>query len=392
MSVSRNLSTFTCVTLLAVISACSDGDDYYGGASTATSSSSSSSSASARFPAIDLNGVASGFTQPLQITHAGDGSGRLFVVQRNGRIMTVKNSAVSDQPFLDVSDRITTDGGEQGLLGLAFPPDYAEKRYFYINYTNLDGDTVVSRLASDGGDENTLLTVRQPYANHNGGQIAFGPDGYLYVALGDGGDGGDPHGNGQNRDTMLGSILRIDVESVGSQYAIPEDNPFNDAVWAYGLRNPWRFSFDSATGDLFIADVGGGMYEEINFQPADSQGGENYGWNIMEGTECFGSLSCDQSGLVLPVAGYDHQEGDCSVTGGYVYRGRQYDDMQGLYIYGDYCSGKIWGLREINGDWETRLLRDTDLRISSFGRDQSGNLYLTGYAAGTVYKIDQSIR
>lgn len=353
------------------------------------------SSAPAPPPAIVLNPVVSGLTQPLGITHAADGSGRLFIVEQAGRVRIFRNGALVPTPFLDITDRVTA-GGEQGLLGLAFPPGFSGKGYFYVNYTRVpDGATVVSRfqLSVDPdvalpASEEVLLVVAQPFANHNGGHLAFGPDGYLYIALGDGGSGGDPFGNGQNLAALLGKILRIDVESGVVPYAIPSGNPFSSEIWAYGLRNPWRFSFDRVTGDLYIADVGQNLIEEVNFQPAASLGGANYGWNIMEGSSCFNSLNCNQAGLTLPVAEYSHTEGNCSVTGGFVYRGAQYPALQGDYLYGDFCSGRIWGLRRVGAAWENRLLLDSTLSLSSFGEDEAGNLYAADILIGTIHKID----
>lgn len=350
------------------------------------------------FPAITLTSFITGFNQPVNIAHAGDGSGRLFVVERAGVIKLVSNGSVSATPFLDISGLVQSTGGEQGLLGIAFPPGFSTKQYFYVNYTGLSGvtgDTVVARypvsvdpdLADPAGGV-TILTQAQPFANHNGGHLVFGPDGFLYLALGDGGSGGDPFNNAQNLAVLLGKILRIDVESGVSPYAIPAGNPFGSEIWAYGLRNPWRFSFDRGSGDLYIADVGQNQFEEVNFQPAASSGGENYGWNIMEGMHCFTDPACSQAGLTLPVAEYDHLSGDCSVTGGFVYRGAQYPSLQGIYLYGDFCSGRIWGLRRNGLVWENQLLLDTTLNISSFGEDEAGNLYVADMTAGVIYKID----
>ena len=347
---------------------------------------------------IDLIPAGSGFTQPVQVTHAGDGSGRTFVVEQAGTVRTLDNAAAP--PFLDIRDRVLS-GGERGLLSVSFPPDFAQTGRFYADYTRTpDGATVVSRFVVPGGSamadsasETVLLTVPQPFANHNGGQLSFGPDGYLYIGMGDGGSGGDPDDNGQNKGTLLGKILRIDVESGQSPYAVPPGNPFlsdNSArgeIWALGLRNPWRFSFDSATGDLYIADVGQNLYEEIDFQPSASTGGENYGWNVMEGTHCYNAVPCDRTGLVLPVAEYDHGQGDCSVTGGMVYRGADFPALQGTYLYGDYCSGKIWGLKRTGAAWENSLLADTSHQISSFGEDEAGNVYVAGYGNGTIYRV-----
>lgn len=350
------------------------------------------------FPAITLTSFASGFNQPVNIAHAGDSSGRMFVVERAGVIKLVRNGTVSAAPFLDISGLVQSTGGEQGLLGIAFPPGFSTKQYFYVDYTGLSGvtgDTVVARypvsadpdLADPAGGV-TILSQAQPFANHNGGHLAFGPDGFLYLALGDGGNSGDPLNNAQNLTVLLGKILRIDVEAGVSPYAIPASNPFNSEVWAFGLRNPWRFAFDRGSGDLYIADVGQNQFEEVNFQPAASNGGENYGWNIMEGMHCFTDPACSQAGLTLPVAEYDHLSGDCSVTGGFVYRGAQYPSLQGIYLYGDFCSGRIWGLRRNGPVWENQLLLDTTLNISSFGEDEAGNLYVADMTTGVIYKID----
>ena len=353
--------------------------------------------ASPPLPTITLTRIATGFVQPVHVTHAGDGSGRLFVVERGGVIRIIRGGAVLPTPFFDISGQVQSAGGEQGLLSVAFPPDFAARQYFYVDYTNRTGigDTIVARypmtanpdIASSTG-EVTLLNVTQPFANHNGGQLAFGPDGLLYVALGDGGSAGDPFNNAQNLATGLGKILRLDTEAGVTTYAVPPDNPFGNEIWAYGLRNPWRFSFDRATGDLYIADVGQNLIEEINFQPSTSSGGENYGWNIMEGTSCFLSPECGRTGLILPVVEYSHANGNCSVTGGFVYRGSQYPDLQGTYLYADFCSGRLWGLRRSGTIWENRLLLDTELQISSFGEDEAGNLYLADLGAGDIYRID----
>ncbi len=352
-------------------------------------------------PELSLTRVLTGFSNPLGITHAGDGTDRLFIVERGGRIWLVKSGASQKTLFLDVSDRVITAGGEQGLLGLAFPPDYAGKGYFYVHYSGSpDGRTVVSRIrlssdpdSADPATEEVLLTTAQPFGNHNGGQLQFGPDGYLYIGLGDGGSGGDPLKKAQDLTSLLGKILRIDVESGAELYEIPTDNPFvNDPsaageIWALGLRNPWRFSFDSATGDLYIGDVGQSSLEEVNVQAAGSPGGENYGWSIMEGTRCFGNPSCDTTGISLPVAEYDHSQGECSVTGGSVYRGDAFPSMQGIYLYGDYCSGRIWGLQRQGAFWENTFLLDSPYLISTFGEDEAGSLYLADYASGDIYRI-----
>lgn len=351
---------------------------------------------------LEFTRTAAGLTSPTGIVHAGDGSGRLFVTEQGGRIRIVREGLLLPSPFLDIADRLSS-GGERGLLGLAFPPGFAEKGYFYVNYTrSADGATVISRFfVSDDPDaalpasEEILLIVAQPFANHNGGQIAFGPDGFLYVGLGDGGGAGDPLGNGQDAGTLLGTLLRLDVEGANTPYGIPADNPFvsdplaADEIWATGLRNPWRFSFDRLTGDLFLADVGQNTWEEINFQTAASEGGANYGWNIVEGPDCFDPASgcAAPAGHVPPVAVYSHDLG-CSVTGGYVYRGADHPDLQGLYLYGDFCSGRLWSLRQTEEGWHNELLSETDFAISAFGEDEAGRLFLADYATGEIYRID----
>lgn len=341
--------------------------------------------------------VADGLSAPVFLTHAPKDPSRLFVVEQRGKIRVWEKGRLLPDPFLDLSQKVSCCG-ERGLLGLAFHPQYAKTGYFFVNYTNQDGNTVIARYQAsadsgraDASSATIFLTIQQPYANHNGGMIAFGPDGYLYIGMGDGGSGGDPHNNAQNKNTLLGKILRIDVDS-GSPYGIPQDNPFvgksgvRPEIWAYGLRNPWRFSFDRKTGDLWIGDVGQGRIEEIDLQPASSRGGENYGWKLMEGSECFLSDSCNKTGLVLPVAEYDHSQG-CSVTGGYVYRGKAVPSLAGTYIYGDYCSGRVWGATRENGKWEIVELARTTFSISSFGEDAEGELYLADHKSGTVYKL-----
>ena len=337
--------------------------------------------------------------KPTHVTHAGDGSGRLFITEQEGRIVIVKDSVLLSVPFLDIRDRVGCCG-ERGLLSAAFPPGYREKRYFYVNYTDKAGDTKVARYRvtkdadrADPASEEIVLAVQQPYANHNGGQLAFGPDGYLYIGMGDGGSANDPHGNGQKMSTLLGKLLRIDVESGARPYAVPPSNPFvgkkevRPEIWASGLRNPWRFSFDRATGDLFIADVGQDRFEEVNVQPPSSKGGENYGWNVLEGSHCLRSKTCDIAGLVLPVAEYDHGQG-CSVTGGMVYRGKALPHFQGNYVYGDYCSGRIWGMRKEDGRWNPAELADTRLSISTFGEDEAGEVYVADHSNGGIYRLE----
>ncbi len=344
--------------------------------------------------------VTGGLSSPLGVTHAKDGSGRLFVVQRDGRVRVVKGGRVTGT-FLDLRGPVSA-GGERGLLNVAFHPDFATNRFLYVYYTRSDGDIIVSRLQANAGKtsvspstEQVLLRIEHSAnSNHNGGAMAFGPDdGYLYLGTGDGGGAGDPLENGQDiTSELLGKILRIDVNGTGAgpfdRYAIPADNPFvgdpgDDEIWAYGLRNPWRISFDRTSGNLFIADVGQGRREEVNREVASSAGGRNYGWDVMEGSLCFEPASgCNKSGKVLPVAQYGHDLG-CSITGGHVYRGT-HRDLQGLYVYGDFCSGRIWTMRE-DGSGET-VRKDTALNISSFGESESGELFVTDLN-GALYRV-----
>lgn len=346
-----------------------------------------------------LEQVVSGISRPVVITHAHDA--RLFIVEQGGVIQLLKDGALNPTPFLDITARVSSDG-ERGLLGLAFPSDHAASGRFYVYYTDRDGDTVVSRFSvsadpdrADAGSEEVLLTQDQPASNHNGGQLAFGPDGYLYIGIGDGGGSGDPRGNAQGMGHLLGKLLRIDV-SGDSGYAVPSSNPFidnewaMDEIWATGLRNPWRFSFDSLTGDLYIADVGQNAIEEVNVQSSDSPGGENYGWNIMEGDACFQpSTGCDRSGLTLPAFSYRQgAQTGASITGGYVYRGEDVPSLIGLYVYGDFVSGRIWGTSQASG-WSQRLLVDSGFRISTFGEDATGELYVADYSSGRIYRFTQ---
>jgi len=354
-----------------------------------------SASGAAGFPAaLTLTPVAKGLKEPTAIAHAGDGSRRLFILEQDGTIRIVRKGTVIATPFLDIRSLVRS-GGERGLLGIAFPPDFASGKTFYVNYTDRNGigNTSIDsfRVGSDPdraapATRKKLLGIVQPFANHNGGQLAFGPDGFLYIGTGDGGSGGDPHGNGQSKDTLLGKILRIDVRSGTTPYAVPKANPFGNEIWAYGLRNPWRFSFDRETGDLYIADVGQNEVEEIDFQPAGAGAGANYGWSVMEGSRCFKKRGCKSDGLTLPVAEYLQGKGDCSVTGGYVYRG-SIEKLRGIYFFGDFCSGRIWGLRKSGASWSTQLLTDTTYSISTFGEDENGELYLADYDSGTIYRI-----
>ena len=357
--------------------------------------------------AIDLEEISGGLAAPTAIANAGDGSGRLFVTEGDGTIAVLQDGGVAEESFLDITDRVGASGSEQGLLGLAFAPDFAESRLYYVYYTDLDGNTVVSRFTAsdDGGTtdpatEEILLQQEQPYANHNGGQLAFGPDGYLYIGLGDGGSQGDPQGNAQNLETWLGKILRIDVNPAsigeGETYAVPGDNPFVDTagakpeIWAYGLRNPWRFSFDSESGDLYIADVGQNSIEEIDVAPA-GEGGQNFGWNLMEGTTCYDDPGCDATAqdLTLPVVEYTHDEGGCSVTGGYVYRGDNAGNLTGVFIFGDYCTGYVWGAgQDASGEWQMSAPVESGLSISTFGVGEDGQLYAADIGSGTIYAVN----
>ncbi|HFE67527.1 MAG TPA: glucose dehydrogenase [Chloroflexi bacterium] len=334
---------------------------------------------------------------PLYLTHAGDD--RLFVVGKRGKIYIMADGQVLSEPFLDIGDKVNAQINEQGLLGLAFHPRYKENGRFFIYYTTPgNSDTVLTEYRvsdntniADPDSEQILLQVDQPDSVHNGGQLAFGPDGYLYLGLGDGGLLYDRTGNAQNRGNILGSILRLDVDG-GPPYAIPPDNPFaNDPearpeIWAYGLRNPWRFSFDRLTGDLFIGDVGEFGWEEVNWQPAGSAGGENYGWNVWEGTSCFEAEGCPQEGFIFPIFAFDHTEG-CAIIGGYVYRGQQFPELRDNYFFGDYCTGKIWRLfPDAANGWEAAQVFQGDFLITSFGEDVNGELYvLTQH--GDVWQI-----
>ncbi len=330
----------------------------------------------------------------VDIKHAGDNSQRLFLLQQSGIVHILRNGQLLSEPFIDISSRVQS-GGEKGLLSLDFAPDFSKNGRVYLYYSNTDGNTVLSRFIAQGDSANPdseeiLLEFKQPFSNHNGGRIEFGPDGMLYLGLGDGGSGGDPQGNGQNRQTLLGNLIRLDVESQQSGFSIPANNPFiNNAntrseIWASGLRNPWRMSFDSLTGDLYIADVGQNAFEEVNFQPANSTGGENYGWNIMEANSCFKASRCKNAGLTLPAASYGRSEG-CSITGGQVYRGTNYPDLAGRYIYGDYCTGRIWSLKKIQDNWQVEILLDAGAGMFTFGEDQTGNIYMA--TAGGVFLL-----
>ena len=349
--------------------------------------------------------IASGLADPVAITHAGDGSDRLFITLQAGQIVIHDGIGILPEPFLDITDRVNNTGSEEGLLSVAFPPDYASEAHFYVYYTDLDGNNVVARFGltadpdvADPGSEQIVLPLDHPvHTNHNGGQLAFGPDGYLYVGPGDGGSAGDPDDNAQNPASLLGKLLRIDVESGNPlTYTIPASNPFEDVpgyrdeIWALGLRNPWRFSFDRLTGDLLTGDVGQYEWEEVDFQPASSTGGENYGWRRMEGKHCYNPPSdCNDGSLTLPILEYDHGLG-CAITGGYRYRGPEIPHLNGTYLYADYCSGRIWGATEDgSGNWTTTELLNSPYIISTLGEDEAGEVYFAHLSStnGEIYRI-----
>jgi glucose/arabinose dehydrogenase len=344
------------------------------------------------------------FVLPVDIAHAGDS--RLFVVEKPGviRVLNGRGPSATDKVFLDIKDRVIYSG-ELGLLGLAFHPDFKQNGYFFVNYTRPEGErwqTIVARYQvtadpdkADPTSELILLTIPQPYTNHNGGGLKFAPDGTLYIGLGDGGGSGDPDNRAQDGADLLGKMLRIDVDNPapGKNYGIPDDNPFVgqpalDEIWATGLRNPWRFSFDRLTGDLYIGDVGQNLWEEIDFQPAARAGGQNYGWRLKEGNHCFNpEQNCDTGGLTDPVYEYGHDEG-CSVTGGFVYRGPSMPALQGYYLYADYCKGIISALyRDGQDEWQNEALTNSERFVSTFGEDSSGEIYLTQLREGKIYKL-----
>jgi glucose/arabinose dehydrogenase len=344
--------------------------------------------------------VTSGLSYPDFVTTPPGDSARLFVVEQTGAIRVVRHDSLLPTPFLDLTGHIGF-GEERGLLSLAFHPGYASNGHCYVYYTNPAGDIRIVRYTvsanpnvADPTTGDTILKVfHETYDNHNGGLLLFGPDGKLYAGLGDGGLGGDPSGNGQNLDTLLAKIVRLDVDG-GSPYAVPADNPLvghageRGEIWLYGLRNPWRFSFDRATGDLYIGDVGQNLYEEVDVLAAGSPAGVNYGWNVMEGKHCYGASSCNMAGLTLPLIEYGHADG-CAVTGGYVYRGTKIAALSGVYLYGDYCSGWVRSFRYAGGaatenrDWPLLAVSGG---LSSFGEDARGELYITSLS-GTLYRV-----
>ncbi|MEX1073161.1 MAG: PQQ-dependent sugar dehydrogenase [Chloroflexota bacterium] len=345
---------------------------------------------------VRLVPVASGFVEPVGVFGVPDGSGRLYVVGKAGIINLVRSDGtVQSELFLDLTSRVGSNSSEHGLLGLAFHPGFASNNRFFVIYTNHESDVVLSEfranpdhLTADSGFERMILTIEQPATDHKGSTVVFGPDGYLYVSLGDGGGAYDEFGNGQDPMSLLASVLRIDPTPF--PYEIPNTNPFVSGggapeKWLFGLRNPYRMSFDRTTGDLYIGDVGQGTAEEINRVPAGSEGGLNYGWPIMEGTECVRS-GCNDAGLTLPFAVYGHEVG-CAIVGGHVYRGTRQPALNGTYVYGDYCSGRIWGIDVADPTAPQLLLLDSDLLIGSFGEHENGELYVTDLAAGTIYRL-----
>lgn len=355
--------------------------------------------------------VTAGITEPIGVYFAPEDDNTLFILEQGGiiRLANAGTGTVSGTPFLNITSRVTSAGNEQGLLGLAFDPDYTDNGYFYVNYTRAgNGATVVSRfkrstgnpLVADGASEDIVISIDQPFSNHNGGQLQFGTDGYLYIGMGDGGSANDPQGNGQNGNALLGKMLRLDV-AVDSGYAIPADNPFvNDAnvrdeIWALGVRNPWRFSFDQKTADLWIADVGQNVWEEIDFEPANT-GGRNYGWRCYEGNVAFNTSGCQpQSAYTSPVAVYNHSGGNCSVTGGFVYRGGSYADLYGKYLYTDYCTGKFWATYPNgSGGWTTDVITTTptlSFQLTSFGQDSRGEMYLVSRDNNRIYRMTGTV-
>jgi glucose/arabinose dehydrogenase len=373
----------------------------------------SSSAAAAATPArgdpadarVELDGVASGLVAPLAVAAPADGSGRLFVVEQAGRIRIVKDGRVVDRPFLDIADRVSS-GGERGLLGLALEPGFGTPgaNRFFVNYTDTNGNTVIAEYRVSGSDPNiadpaserAILRVAQPFANHNGGDLVFGPDRMLYAGLGDGGSGGDPMNNGQRLDTRLGKLLRLDVLGVAGSTLAPADNPFvgtsgaRPEIWSYGLRNPWRFSFDRATGDLWIGDVGQDLYEEVDRARAADGGGRglNFGWNRMEASHCYPrGDSCSRAGLTLPIAEYGHDEG-CAVVGGFVDRAPDAGSLAGVYLFSDNCSGRIWGISSgADGPQRPVQLNAGGRSISAFGEGPDGTIYATDLASGDLLRV-----
>ncbi len=351
---------------------------------------------------ITLVPVSDGLIRPVALAHAYDE--RLFIAEQAGRIRIIENGELLSEPFLDIQYKVGNDPNniwdEQGLLGLAFHPQFQENGLFFVNYTNEnDGSTILAHYQVDAADpnkanllsESIMINLGQPYQDHNAGHLQFDRDGFLYMAAGDGGEWGDPHGNGQNPHTLLGSILRLHVDA-NDTYAVPSTNPFvgdnekRGEVWAYGLRNPWRFSFDRLTGDVYIADVGQADWEELNFLPASEPGGANFGWDVVEGPICYDAETCDRSQFVEPIVTYDHSMG-CAIVGGFVYRGQQFPELAGNYFFADFCQNIIWSLVNNNGEWLQNEVYQGDFRVSSFGEGVNGELYVLDHQGGTVYQI-----
>ncbi|HMU04090.1 MAG TPA: PQQ-dependent sugar dehydrogenase [Saprospiraceae bacterium] len=353
-----------------------------------------------------LKDVASGFNKPVDISNSGiPNDKRLFITEKDGKIKIIdETGSVLPTPFIDIDNKVNSVSNERGLLGLCFHPAYATNGYFFVNYTNNNGNTVISRFTrsatndnlADATTEKILFTVVQPFENHNGGEINFGKDGYLYIGMGDGGSGGDPGNRAQNPKNMLGKILRIDVDTEDAPYLIPADNPYKENVdtlqeiWSMGWRNPWRFSFDRETNDMWIADVGQNKWEEVNIEPA-GQGGLNYGWKCYEGLQEYDFSKCDNgTPFVAPIHVYDNKSDvGCSITGGYVYRGSQNPGLFGKYVYADYCTGRFWALyKNSNGDWQNDDLADLqNFHYATFGEDIAGELYVASLSSGRVFKI-----
>ncbi len=373
---------------------------------------------------LSVEEVASNFDNPLYVTSFPHNNSMLIVVEQKGVVQIIDNGKKRKKPFLDIRDKVhypLYPADERGLLGFAFDPSFAQNNYFYVNYIDEEGFTVISRFSSEEYVGNNLseieiLRIKQPYSNHNGGCIEFGPDKYLYISIGDGGSSGDPENRAQDLSNLFGTILRIKINEDGS-YSIPDDNPFVDStdyrseIWSYGLRNVWRFSFDKLTGDLLMGDVGQHLWEEINFASYESKGGENYGWNILEGNHCYPEdVICDKNGYVEPLFEYpnnanyvriilglkqkDPNMDGCSITGGYIYRGKDIPDLYGRYIFGDYCTGKVWSIKTDKNnldiiDHTKDILSSMGKRefyLSSFGQDNNGEIFLVDYN-GTIYKL-----
>ena len=354
---------------------------------------------------ISLNHITDGLVAPTQITNAHDGTNRLFVVEQRGTIRVIQGGVLQPGFFMNITGKVE-DGGERGLLGLAFDPHFKTNHRLFVYYTRNGGDIVVSRFTTNAARTDVIESTARPMlliehsaqSNHNGGAMAFGPNGYLYIGVGDGGGGGDPRNNAQNKGRLLGKILRINVNGTGhgpfGHYSVPRSNPFYgptpglEAIWDYGVRNPWRISFDRGTGKLFIADVGQNRYEEIDRENAGFAGGRNYGWKAMEGMHCYTASKCPLAGDTLPNVEYSHAGGNCAITGGYVYRGPTQSALKGLYVFADWCSGRIWTVPydgpSVNQP-ET-LRADTNLNITSFGESENGELYAVT-SAGGVYQV-----